>query len=94
VEMEISLQDYVDVILRHWPVVLAVFLVATVVATAVSFLQPSIYEASTTLVEESYEYLDTPRLSSRDRTVIKHSGQDCRSGEGRSRGSGTQPLGG
>jgi capsular polysaccharide biosynthesis protein len=71
VEMEISLQDYVDVILQYWPVVLAVFLVATVVATAVSFLQPSIYEASTTLVEESYEYLDTPRLSSRDRTVIK-----------------------
>jgi capsular polysaccharide biosynthesis protein len=71
VEMEISLQDYVDVILHYWPVVLVVFLVATVVATAVSFLQPSIYEASTTLVEESYEYLDTPRLSSRDRTVIK-----------------------
>ena len=70
-EMEISLQDYVDVVLQHWPVVLAVFLAATVVATAVSFLQPSIYEASTMLVEESYEFLDTPRLSSRDRTVIK-----------------------
>ena len=70
-EMEISLQDYVDVVLQHWPVVLAVFLAATVVATAVSFLQPSIYEASTTLVEESYEFFGTPRLSSRDRTVIK-----------------------
>jgi len=70
-EMEISLQDYVDVVLQHWPVVLAVFLVATAVATVTSFLQPSVYEASTTLVEESYEIVDTPHLSSRERTIVK-----------------------
>jgi len=70
-EMEISLQDYVDVVLRYWPVVLAVFLVATAVATVASFLQPSVYEASTTLVEESYEIVDTPHLSSRERTIVK-----------------------
>ncbi|NIN64365.1 MAG: hypothetical protein GTO63_06625 [Anaerolineae bacterium] len=70
-EMEINLQDYVDVILRHWRVVLLVFLSATVVATVLSFVQPSTYEASVTLVEETYEFLDSPRLSALDRTVVK-----------------------
>ena len=70
-EMEIDLQDYVDVVFQHWPVVLAVFLAATVMATVVSFLQAPAYEATTTLLEESYEFVDTPRLSSLDRTVVK-----------------------
>lgn len=70
-EMEINLQDYMDVILRRWKVVLVVFLAATVVATVVSFLQPSTYEATVTLVEQTYEFWDAPRLSSLDRTVVK-----------------------
>jgi capsular polysaccharide biosynthesis protein len=70
-EMEINLQQYVDIVLRRWPIVLAVFLVATLVATVVSFNQPSRYEASVSLVEETYEVLDTPRLSSLDKTVVK-----------------------
>lgn len=70
-EMEINLREYVDVIVRHWRVVLVVFLTAVVVATVVGFLQPSTYEASVTLVEETYEFLDQPRLSTLDRTVVK-----------------------
>lgn len=70
-EMEISLQDYVDVILRHWRVVLIVILSATVAATVVSFVQPSTYEASVTLAEYTYEFWDQPRLSALDRTVVK-----------------------
>jgi capsular polysaccharide biosynthesis protein len=70
-EMEINLQDYVDVILRHWRVVLVVFLTATVVATVVSFVQPSTYEASVTLVEETYEFSAGPELQLSDRTVVK-----------------------
>lgn len=63
-EMEINLQAYVDVILKRWKVVLVVFLAATVIAAAASLLQPSSYEASVTLMEQSYEFWDTPRLSS------------------------------
>lgn len=70
-EMEFNLQDYVDVILRHWKVVLIVFVAATVTATLASFVQPSVYEATVTLMEESYEFYDAPRLSSLDRTVVK-----------------------
>lgn len=70
-EMEFNLQDYVAVILRHWKVVLIVFLAATATATLASFLQPSVYEASVTLAEKSYEFLDAPRLESLDKTVVK-----------------------
>jgi capsular polysaccharide biosynthesis protein len=70
-ETEIDLQDYIDVILKRWKVVLVVFLAATVMATVASFLQPSTYEATVTLMEGTYEFLDTPRLTSLDRTVVK-----------------------
>lgn len=70
-EMEISLQDYVGIVLRRWKIVLAVFLTATVVATGVSFLQPATYEASVTLMEETYEFSSGPELQLSDRTVVK-----------------------
>jgi capsular polysaccharide biosynthesis protein len=70
-EMEINLQDYLDAILRRWKVVLVVFLAATLVATVVSFLQPSTYEASVTLMEQSYEFYSGPRLQLSDRVVVK-----------------------
>jgi capsular polysaccharide biosynthesis protein len=70
-EMEIDLRDYVDIVLRRWKVVLVVFLVAMVVAAVVSFLQPSIYEASVALVEERYEFYSGSRLQLADRQIVK-----------------------
>lgn len=70
-EMELDLQYQIDVVLKHWKAVLVVFLAATIVAAAVSFMQDPTYQATTTLVEHSYEYLDVPRLISMDRTVAK-----------------------
>lgn len=70
-EMEISLQDYTDVILRHWKVVLVVFLTATAVATVASLVQEPAYEATVTLMEHSYEFYDESLLASLDPTVVK-----------------------
>ena len=70
-EMELDLQYQIDVVLKHWKAVLVVFLAATIVAAAVSLMQDPTYQATTTLVEHTYEYLDTPRLTSMDRTVAK-----------------------
>lgn len=70
-EMEIDLRAYVDTVLRRWPVVLVVFLAATVVATVASFLQSPTYEATVTLVEQSYEFSSLPQLELSDREVVK-----------------------
>ncbi len=53
-EMEISIQDYLNVILKWWTVIIAVFIGALVVSAAVSFWQPPVYEASVTMYEPSY----------------------------------------
>lgn len=66
-EMEISLQDYINVMLKGWKVIIAVFLGALVVSAVVSFWQPSIYEASVTMVEPSYQVIAGARIYSTDK---------------------------
>lgn len=70
-EIDIDPQYYVDVVLRHWKVVIVVFLVATLAAGAASFVQQPTYQATVILTEETYEFYAVPRLSSLDKTVVK-----------------------
>jgi len=65
-EMEIDLQDYINVILKWWILIIVVVLGAVVVSGVVSFRQPSIYEASVTTFEPSYEVIAGARLYSTD----------------------------
>jgi capsular polysaccharide biosynthesis protein len=71
-EIDLNVQYYLDVVLTHWKAVAVVFVVATVAAAAVSYLQQPVYEATVTLVEESFEYVDNPRLTSADKTLVKY----------------------
>ncbi len=66
-EMEISLQDYINVIVKGWKVIIAVFLGALVVSAVVSFWQPSLYEASVTMFEPSYRVIAGERIESTDK---------------------------
>jgi uncharacterized protein involved in exopolysaccharide biosynthesis len=70
-EFELNAQHYLDVVLRQWKVVLVVFIVATLAALAVSFIQEPTYEATVSMMEQTYDYFDVPRLSPVDRTVVK-----------------------
>ncbi len=70
-EFELNAQYYLDVVLRQWKVVLVVFIVATLAALAVSFIQEPTYEATVSMMEQTYDYVDVPRLSPVDRTVVK-----------------------
>jgi capsular polysaccharide biosynthesis protein len=70
-EFDVDVQYYLDVVLRQWKVVVVVFLVATLAAAAVSFIQEPAYEATVILTEQSFEYMDVPRLSSIDKTIVK-----------------------
>jgi uncharacterized protein involved in exopolysaccharide biosynthesis len=70
-EIDIDPQYYVDVVLRHWKVVIVVFLVATLAAGAASFVQQPTYEATVILTEETYEFYAVPRLYSLDKAVVK-----------------------
>jgi uncharacterized protein involved in exopolysaccharide biosynthesis len=70
-EFELNAQYYLDVVLRQWKVVLVVFIVATLAALAVSFIQEPVYEATVSMMEQAFDYVDVPRLSLVDRTVIK-----------------------
>ena len=70
-EFELNAQYYLDVVLRQWKVVLVVFIVATLAALAVSFIQEPTYEATVSMTELTYDYFDVPRLSPLDRTVVK-----------------------
>jgi uncharacterized protein involved in exopolysaccharide biosynthesis len=63
-EVEVNLQDYINVILKWWKVIIAVFLGALIMSTAVSFWQPSIYEASVTMFEPSYLVIAGERIES------------------------------
>jgi uncharacterized protein involved in exopolysaccharide biosynthesis len=65
-EMEISLQDYMNVMLKGWKVIIPVFLGALVVAAVISFWQPSIYEASVTMFEPSYRLVAEMSIESTD----------------------------
>ena len=70
-EFELNMQYYLDVVLRQWKVVLVVFIVATLAALAVSFIQDPMYETTVIMMEQTYDYVDVPRLSPVDRTVVK-----------------------
>lgn len=65
-EMEIDLQDYINVILKWWILIIVVVLGAVVVSGVVSFRQPSLYEASVTMFEPSYQVIAGARIYSTD----------------------------
>ena len=44
-EEEISLRKYIDVLLRHWKLIVSITVIAVFVAGLVSFLTPPVYEA-------------------------------------------------
>jgi len=44
-EDEIDLRKYIDVLLRHWKLIVSITVIAVFVAGLVSFLSPSVYEA-------------------------------------------------
>ena len=48
-EDEIDLRKYIDVLLRHWKLIVGIALIAVFVAGLVSFLLPSTYEAKATV---------------------------------------------
>ena len=53
-EDEIDLRRYVDVLLRHWKLIAVITVIAVVVAVALSFRSPSVYEArSSVLINKS-----------------------------------------
>lgn len=70
-ELDLNVQYYLDVVLRQWKVVLVVLVVATLAAAAVSFIQEPTYEATVSLAEQTFEYWETPRLSSTDKIIVK-----------------------
>lgn len=70
-ELDLNVQYYLDVVLRQWKVVLVVLVVATLAAAAVSLIQEPTYEANVSLAEQTFEYWETPRLSSTDKTIVK-----------------------
>jgi len=70
-ELDLNVQYYLDVVLRQWKVVLVVLVVATLAAAAVSLIQEPTYEATVSLAEQTFEYWETPRLSSTDKTIVK-----------------------
>jgi uncharacterized protein involved in exopolysaccharide biosynthesis len=49
-EEEIDLRKYVDVLLRHWKLILSITVTAVVVAVVVGFLSPPIYEAKASVL--------------------------------------------
>jgi capsular polysaccharide biosynthesis protein len=71
-EIDLNVQYYIDIVIKHWKAVVVVFVVATLAAVVAAYLQQPMYQATVTLVEGSYEYFDNPRLSSLDKTVVKY----------------------
>ncbi len=65
-EVDVNLQDYMNVILKGWKVIVAVFLGALVVSAVLSFWQPPVYEASVTMFEPSYRVIAEVRVEATD----------------------------
>jgi len=65
-DTEIDLQDYLNVLLKWWTVIIGVFLGAVAVSAVVSFRQPSLYEASVSMFEPSYQVIAEARIYSTD----------------------------
>jgi len=57
VEDEIDLREYIDVLIRHWKVILIMPVVAAVVAGVVSFLLPPTYEATALVAAVQLQYV-------------------------------------
>jgi len=53
---EIELQQYLRAVVCHWKLVLAITLIVTLVALGFSFLKPTLYEASVTLLARPAKY--------------------------------------
>jgi capsular polysaccharide biosynthesis protein len=70
-DSDLDLSYYGSIVLKHWKAVVIVFVVATLAAAVVSFMQEPAYQATVALTEQSFEFYDAPRLASLDRTVIK-----------------------
>ncbi|MDH4207896.1 MAG: Wzz/FepE/Etk N-terminal domain-containing protein [Anaerolineae bacterium] len=70
-DSEVDVRYYLDVVLRQWKAVLVVFVVATIAAAVVSFLQKPTYQATVTMAEQSFEFVDAPRVATLDKTVVK-----------------------
>jgi len=66
-EIDVDLQDYINVILKWWILIIVVFVGAVAVSAVVSFRQPPIYQASVTMFERSYQVVAAPRLYSTDK---------------------------
>ena len=53
---EIELQQYLQAVIRHWKLVLAITLVIALVAVGISFISPLLYEASVALLAQPVKY--------------------------------------
>ncbi|MFC1981431.1 GumC family protein [Chloroflexota bacterium] len=49
-EDELDLRKYIDVLLRHWKVIVSITLIAVIIAGLVSFLSPRTYEANAVVI--------------------------------------------
>ena len=49
-ENEIDLRKYIDVLLRHWKLIVGITVIAVFITGLVSFLSPSVYEARATVM--------------------------------------------
>ncbi|HPX88620.1 MAG TPA: Wzz/FepE/Etk N-terminal domain-containing protein, partial [Methylophilaceae bacterium] len=63
IEREMTLNDYINVIKRRLPVVLSVFFVVLLLATAVALKLPSVYESTATILIESQQVQSDPTVT-------------------------------
>ena len=63
IEKELSFNDYVNVIKRRLPLVVSVFLITLLLATAIALKIPSVYESSATILIESQQVQSDPALT-------------------------------
>jgi uncharacterized protein involved in exopolysaccharide biosynthesis len=55
-EEEISLQVYIDVLIKYWKWIAGITVVAAITATIVSFLLPPVYQATALVVITKPQY--------------------------------------
>ncbi len=63
IEREMTLNDYINVIKRRLHVVLSVFFVVLLLATAVALKLPSVYESTATILIESQQVQSDPTIT-------------------------------
>lgn len=79
-EDEIDLQKYIDVLLRHWKLIVSITVITVSMAALVSFLSPSTYEANAAVLvnrvrsvisfEPKYKTLLEENIASQRKTLI------------------------